>query len=387
MSAAWVVFCKELIDALRDRRTLMMALLSSVAIGPVVLLLFGSLIGDLEKRAEQRVVMVSGAEYAPTLINYLQRQNVTVEPAPEDYEAKLRRSKLGDAVIVLPKDFEAKLSEGEPPTVEVIGMGANARASTSLRRAVGLLQGFGQERSSQRLIMLGVAPGSLSAIDVQERDLANRQARAAQLTGLVPFFVMMAVLYGAMTAALDTTAGERERGSLEPLLMNPSARWSLVAGKWAAVAAVGMLIAFLSCLSFLPAQSLMRSETLAAMFQFGAPEMLRFLALLLPFAAAASALMMAVAIRTKSFKEAQANNTVVMLVITLLPSFAMFSQDGESPWHLWMPGLGQITLMNRVLKGELVGGLDMLIPFLACTIIVVLALTYVSKALKRASVR
>jgi hypothetical protein len=84
---------------------------------------------------------------------------------------------------------------------------------------------------------------------------------------MVPFFVLMAVLYGALNAALDTTAGERERGSLEPLLMNPLARHALVLGKWGGGGGGGMLIAVLACLSFLPGQWLLRSESLAALFR------------------------------------------------------------------------------------------------------------------------
>jgi sodium transport system permease protein len=119
----------------------------------------------------------------------------------------------------------------------------------------------------------------------------------------------MAVLYGALNAALDTTAGERERGSLEPLLMNPAPRAALVLGKWGAVASVGMAIAVLSCLSFLPGQWLLRSEALAAMFRFGIGEALAFIALLIPWPAPWQRVM-AVAIRCKTFKEAQANATV-----------------------------------------------------------------------------
>ena len=104
---------------------------------------------------------------------------------------------------------------------------------------------------------------------IDEHDIADDAARAAQMTNIVPLFVLMAVLYGALNAALDTTAGERERGSLEPLLATPASRGALVIGKWAAVFALGLLIAVLSCLSFLPAQSLLRSESLAALFRFG----------------------------------------------------------------------------------------------------------------------
>ncbi len=385
MSAAWVVFRKELIDALRDRRTLLMVLLTSVAIGPLVLLLVSSLVGDLERQAEKRVLRVQGAEHAPTLINFVERQSFTVEAAPADYLVTLRAGKLGDAVVVVSPDFEERLLQGEAATIEVVGNQSQAASGTAMRRAQSLLLAFAQERAVLRQLSLGIAPTS-ATIDVQERDLANRQARAAQLTAMVPFFVLMAVLYGSMAAAMDTTSGERERGSLEPLLMNPASRTALVFGKWGAVATVGMLIAILSCASFLPAQSLMRSETLTALFQFGPGEMLMFVAILLPFAAATAAVLMAVAIRAKSFKEAQTNITVVMLAITLAPMASMFNQEGESPWHLWVPTLGQITLMNRVLKGESLGT-DLWVTLLSCALVTVLALTYLSRSIQRAAVR
>ena len=170
------------------------------------------------------------------------------------------------------------------------------------------------------------------------------------MTGIVPMFVLMAVLYGSLNAALDTTAGERERGSLEPLLATPASRGALVVGKWGAAFALGLLIAVLSCMSFLPAQSMLRSESLAAMFRFGWVEAAWFIAVLAPFAAALSALMMAVAIRCRTVKEAQANNVVLTMAVSLTPMVGLFSQEGESAWNLWVPPIAQTTLMNRVLK-------------------------------------
>ena len=169
--------------------------------------------------------------------------------------------------------------------------------------------------------------------------------------------------------------------------MNPAARSALVLGKWGAVACVGMMIAVLSCFSFLPAQWLLRSETLAAMFQFGLREAMLFLALLLPLAAALSALLMAVAIRCKSFKEAQANSTVVILVISLLPLLTLFNQEGEKPWHLWLPALAQITLMGRVLKGEAMGAADLLLPLGVAAVLTALCVGFVARQLRVAAVR
>jgi len=247
-----------------------------------------------------------------------------------------------------------------------------------------LLQGFSQEQASLRLVMRGVAPGILQPVLVDEHDLADPRARAAQFTRLLPFFVLMAVLYGALHAALDTTAGERERGSLEPLLMAPVPRMALVLGKWGAVASVGMGVAVLSCFSFLPGQWLLRSETLSAMFQFGWREALQFLALLLPLAALLSALLMAVAIRCRSFKEAQANTTVVVLVASLLPMVTAFNQGGEQPWHLWVPALAQVTLMQRVLGGEALGAADLLLPLAVSAAVAALCLASVARQLRMA---
>ena len=98
--SAWTVYLKELLDALRDRRTLFVVLLSSVAMGPLVLVLVSSLVAGIEKRAEARVVVVQGIAHAPTLRNYLERQTYTVRDAPADYEQQLKDSKLGDPVVV-----------------------------------------------------------------------------------------------------------------------------------------------------------------------------------------------------------------------------------------------------------------------------------------------
>jgi sodium transport system permease protein len=385
--AAWTVYRKEITDALRDRRTLLVVLLSSVLMGPLILIALSGLIASFESRAEQREVVVAGIEHAPTLVNYLRRQTYTVKPAPADYEAQLRASKFADPVVVVGKDFEAQLARGEAPLVELVSDSANKQAETGTGRITRLLNGFGRERAALALALRGVSGELLEPMQVEERDLASTQTRATQITGMLPFFVIMAVLYGALNAALDTTAGERERGSLEPLLMNPAPRLALVLGKWGAVASVGFLIAVLSCFSFLPAQWLLRSDTLQAMFQFGLREALLFLAVLIPFAAALSALLMAVAIRCKTFKEAQANATVVILGVSLLPLVTVFNLGGEAPWHLWVPALAQYTLMTRVLKGEGFGAEQVLVPLGVCVLLTVLGLWFVAKRLRSAAVR
>ncbi|HTP70969.1 MAG TPA: ABC transporter permease subunit [Burkholderiaceae bacterium] len=387
MRDAWIVFVKEVRDALRDRRTLLAVVLSSVLMGPLLLFGLSVLVASSEERAESREIVVAGIERAPSLRNFLERQTLQIRPAPADYERELVERRLADPVVVVGADFEGELARGERPLLEVVTSSANTRASTAVRRVQRVLLAFNQELALQRLAFRGVAPALLQPAQIEERDLADPRARAAQLTGIVPFFVLMAVLYGALNAALDTTAGERERGSLEPLLTTPASRLALVLGKWGAVASVGMLIAVLSCLSFMPAQGLMRSDTLSALFRFGLREAGLFLALLLPLAATLSALMMAIAIRCKTFKEAQASNTVVILVVSLLPMVTLFNDSGERPWHLWLPALAQVTLMGRVLRGDAFAVADLLVPLTVAAALAAVCLGYIARHLRVAAIR
>ena len=385
--AVRTVLKKELVDALRDRRTLMTVLVSSVLLGPLVLLAISGFVASLESRAELREVYVAGVAKAPTLRNFLERQTYVVKEAPADYEAQLRKATFSDPVVVVPDDFEAVLLHGETPIVEIVSDSANQRSEASTGRIERLLGGFSRERLVLGLALRGVSVQLLEPIQVEDRDLASTQTRATRITGMLPYFVMMAMLYGALNAALDTTAGERERGSLEPLLMNPAERWALVAGKWAAVACVSMLIAVLSCFSFLPGQWVLRSDTLAAMFQYGPREVLLFLVVLLPLAAALSAVLMAVAIRSKSFKEAQASSTIVVLAVSLLPLVSVFDLGGESPWHLWVPALAQNTLMTRVLKGEALSWLQVAVPLAVCMLLTAAAVAHVARSLRQAALK
>jgi sodium transport system permease protein len=148
-----------------------------------------------------------------------------------------------------------------------------------------------------------------------------------------------------------------------------------------------MLIAVLSCLSFLPGQWLLRSPSLAALFRYGWPEALAFIALLLPLAGALAALLMAIAIRGKTVKEAQAGSALLVMVVSLLPLVTLMNQEGDQPWHLWVPALAQSTLMARVLRGEAIAAGDLLLPALVSLALAAVCLVAVVRQLGRAAVR
>ena len=382
-----VVLVKEVVDALRDRRTLLRLMIPAVLMGPLLLMAISGLISSLEERAEKREVMVVGMEHAPTLRNFLERQTYSITTAPQDYEARLRASTLLVPVLVVGPQFERELLEGERPSVELVSDSSNQRAGSGVPALLRLLAGFNQERATLSLALRGVSTELLQPVSVNERDLASIQARATRITAIVPMFIIMAVLYGALTAALDSTAGERERGSLEPLLMNPVQHLALVIGKWGAVAILGMAVALIASLSFVPAQWFLRSDSLQAMFQFGMPEVIAFLLLQLPLAAGLGAVLMALAIRSKTFKEAQAGSGLIIALVGLAPMVSMLNPGGDAPWYLWVPGLSQNTLMMLVLKGETLTMAQVFPGVLVGVLLMAGCLLYVARSMRSAVAR
>jgi len=384
MQGAWAVFRKEVVDSLRDRRTLLAILISSVAMGPFILLMLSSLIGSIERQVEAKTILVSSLTASPRLVNYLQRQNLTVEEAPPDFEARIRAGELDKPVIELEPEFDELLAQGLQPKATVLSNSDHKSAAAGAGRAEGLLRGFQRETGTLSLAAQGLSKDLLTPIDVERIDLARGSPLGAQLTAMVPYFILMAVVYGALTAALDSTAGERERRSLEPLLMTPISSWALVLGKWGAVSAVAMAITVLSSLSFVPSQWLIQSETLSALFQFGMVEALAFVVVLAPLGGALASILMAVAIRSKTFREAQATSTFVVLAASLIPAISFLNPSAQEAWHIWVPALAQFQIMSSVLRGEAMSWLELGISTGVCAAMTALCLLSVASQIRKA---
>ena len=355
MKGAWhvasAVFVKELTDALRDRRTLLMVLVSTVLVGPLVLLALSALVASQEQRAEQREVYIDGLEHAPSLTNFLERQTYVVKPAPAGYEQALRDSKFGDPVLVVDADFEAGLVRGEPPRVTVVSDAANRQAEAGSGRLLRLITAFGHERAALNLALRGIAPELSEPVQVEERDLASTQARASALTGMVPFFVMIAVLYGALNAALDTTAGERERGSLEPLLINPVTRAQVVVGKWAAVVMVSWGALLVALVGFSLALQRAPLQELGIRAELGGMTSLKLVLVLLPLSLFAAALQMLLSLFARTFKEAQ-TYLQLMMIVPMIPGMMLSLSPIEAKaWMMCIPMFAQTLLLNDVLRG------------------------------------
>lgn len=386
LASVWIVYVKELRDAARDRRTLAALALNAIVIGPILLFALSNLMEGLRQHTASRELVVQGIEHAPALRNYLLRQSQVLIPAPADYQEQLRTQKLDLPVIVIPEDFERELAKGGQPLIEIYSSSTNRRADRSVPRIAQVLMGFASEQTMLRVAMRGVSPALMQVIELQEHDVSSARAQAAQFMAMVPLFLVMAVLYGVLNAALDSTAGEKERGSLDPLLMNPVSPWAVTLGKWAAATSAGIVIAMLSCLGFLPAQMLVASDTLAGMFQFGWQEALRFVLVLTPLAATLAAVVMAISIRSTSMKEAYANNALVIVATSMLPLITLFNIGEDKSWHWWTPALSQCLQMNRILKGEALVSQQLSAPPVVAVLLTTLGLLLVTRHLRPANV-
>lgn len=362
MRAAAVVFRKELRDALRDRRTWIVVLLSSLLAGPLSLLLIASFVSSAEESAARREVVIANAAAAPTLVNFLQRNGATIREAPADFREQLRSGHLQNAVVVIPDDFGPRLAAGETIRLDVVFDGTANRAQTAVRTTMALLQGFNGELGTQRLLARGVSPQVLKPLQIEEVNLAGSRARGAQLLFLVPWLALVGAVVGAISVAIDVTAGERERGSLEPLLMNPVSTGSLVLGKWAVAATCSAAVVLLTLAGFTAAMQFVRSENLAALMQFGLPEVALFIVLLLPFSAMVGSLNMLAATYGRSHKEAQIYASYITMLVNFVPILPLFLTIRDAPWQLFVPALGQQTVLMRALRGEVVSTTDIVLP-------------------------
>ena len=356
-----VVFLKEVRDALRDRRTALMILVASVLTGPVTLVLVASFVSGLEERASTLRIRLAGAEHAPALVNFLARADVEIEKAPEDYAARVKDGRL-EAVIVIPPEFHERWLAHEEARVELVYDDSRTEAGPATRQAERRLAAFNRETAFLRLIARGVSPSLNESTKVERVNTATPRQRGAVLLFLIPMFGILAPLLGGMTVAIDSTAGERERGSLEPLLANPVPASAFALGKWLAAWASATLVAALTMGGFFAAARLYAERKLPSLLHFGVPELAAFLAVVVPLAAFTSALQLLISTYGRSYREAQTYVSYLATLASFVPLVVMFSGAKEAPWQLAVPVLGQLMALQRVLRGDGLAPADALVP-------------------------
>ena len=359
------VFLKEIVDNLRDRRSLASALIMGPIFGPLLFAFVISLsiersLDDVEETMELPVV---GQEYAPNLVRYLESRNIEITDGPADPDAAAAavRTGLHDVVLVIPEDFGAQLAATIPARVKLYSDGANTQGGREARRAARALSAYNRELAAIRLSARGINPLVLRPINIDDIDVSTPSGRSAMLLGMMSYFFIFALLMGGMYLAIDSTAGERERGSLEPLLSLPVTRTQLILGK---IAATGVFMAFslmLSLLSFYVVLKFMPLEKLGMTPNFDLAVVVAAFFLLAPFVLLGASLMTLVASFTKSYKEAQTWISVVLIAPTLPILIVSILTLRPQLEFMFVPSLSQHLILVDLIKNEPLNGLHIAI--------------------------
>ena len=360
VSQVIVVVRKELRDWSRDRRSIITVLVSSMLAPGLIFFLFNSM-ASRQRLAEDVSIPVVGAANAPALVDWLRQQaGVTVTDGPKDPEEAVR-TRREEAIIVIPDNFAKNFAASKPAQIRLVADSSSQNSRPKVQRVRGLLQRYGSEIGSLRLVARGISPLVASAVQIEDVEVSSSQQRAAQILGFIPLFVMLAGFTGAMSISTDSTAGERERGSFEALLVNPAPRLAIAAGKWLAGTLTAMLtVAITAGLLFAMFKQLPLQD-LGIRFRLGSPEMTRTLAIVLPLCPLIVAVQMYVATFAKSFKEAQSYLSFLMMAQMIPGMMVTMNTMSTKAWLYYVPWIGQQMLLTDVLGSKPVSPLVFLV--------------------------
>lgn len=375
------VFIKELLDNFRDRRVVLNTLVLGPLLGPVV---FGLMISFMASETAERLeaaleLPVVGAEHAPNLIGWLERQGVIIEEAPDDPEAAVR-AEDEEVVVRIPPEFADAWAEGRPAPVEIIADRSLRYTGTTISRVNSYLDIYGSQIGQLRLQLRGVHPEITRPIDSQVIDLSTPTSRGGQILAFLPYFILITVFMGSMHMAVDTTAGERERKSLEPLLINPLPRWKIMAGKLMATTFFALATLALGLIAFVYAMGMLPTADMGVALNLDFKVAGMAFLLVAPAALLAAALLTILASFAKSFREAQSYMGLVIFV-PMIPSFWLLIDPTKAEtWMSWVPLLNQNIMILELVRGEPINWI-WVGATLASTTVVALALAWVAGGL------
>jgi len=372
MGAILTVFLKEFRENLRERRTLMSAMILGPLLGP--LLFAGGLSLSIErgtvKNDRSVSLAVAHTERAPNLLAFLHQYGVNIKPVGVDADGARSaiREHRETLVLLITDHFGQKLGSGEPAPLELYADSSDASNGRDVTRVRILLEQYGALIARLRITARGVNPLVLSPIVLQNIDVSTPASRSVLLLGTLSYLMLLTMLMGGMYLAIDTTAGERERGSLEPLLTVPVKRAHLIYGKILATCAYMTLSLILTVTAFAIALRFVGLEQFGMSLNFGPLVAVKVVLFSLPLVPLGAALMTIVAAFTRSYREAQTYLGLVLLIPTL--PLVLASMLGLRPTARLMavPSLSQHFLITSLLRDEPVSG-----GYLALSVTVTLA--------------
>ena len=354
MKAIWRVFLKEVRENLRDRRTVISALIFGPLFGPIMVasalsLTFRSVGAQGERPLH---LIVSHAERAPQLMAYLRQYNVRIKGVAED-EAAARREVTahhGEEVLLVPRDFGSRLEAGRPSPLLLFADESETQSATDVERIAGIVNQYGTTIARLRLVARGLDPLLTEPIVLHPIDISTPAARSALALGTLSYLVLLTMLMGGMYLAIDATAGERERGSLEPLLTVPVRREYLIYGKILAACAYMTLSLSLAVTAFAIALRFVGLERVGMSADFGPRVAIGIVLACLPLVPLGAALMTLVAAFTRSYREAQTYVGLVLLIPTLPLVFAAVLGLQPRATLMPIPSLGQHFIILSLIR-------------------------------------
>ena len=356
IAAIRTVMVKELRESLRDRRTLVNSLLIGPILAPLffILVLKLALSRSVAGQDESAPVTVVNAAAAPNLVQQLRESDLIVT-LREGTEADIRgwiadRNEL--VVLRVPDGFGERFAKGEPAPVQVYADGADSKAGKHSARLSAVVAGYGSKVASLRLQARGISPAVVQPIVIDDVDVSTPSARATLLLGMLSYVILLATLMGGLYLAIDATAGERERGSLESLLTVPAVRDHLIYGKIAATAVMMLVALAFVAASIAISLEAVPLETFGMSANFGPGVVWRVFLAVAPFALVAAALLTVVASFTRTYKEAQSWLGIVLLVPTVPIAIASVLAVAPQAPLMLVPSLSQHLLIQGLIRGE-----------------------------------
>ncbi len=365
-----VVFLKELRETLRDRRAIIAMFVVPLVVIPAVTFGFALVSVKMVTKARQEIpaVMVMGGEDSPRIRAALEQQKIfRVLPAAEDFAEKISQKKLR-AALRIPADFDRALERSEPAAVTLYSHAGEMRSTFAVNAVERVLRSYRDDIVRERLAERGLAPEALRPFETTRENVATPEKVGGNVFGgFIPYLFIILCFTGAMYPAIDLTAGEKERGTLETLLCSPAARSELVMGKFlvvlsASLATVGAALVSMAGTALIGGRSWMH---LTAATQGGTfptvsiPGVIGVLILVLPLAMFFSALLMTIALFAKSHKEAQTYVSPLM-ILAILPAAAVMIPGLELTTGLALVPILNIALVSK----ELVAGSFPVVPLL-----------------------
>jgi sodium transport system permease protein len=380
-----IVFLKEFRETLRDRRSLgLLAMFTLMYPAMLGYILHSQIERATRPEREGIELTVIGAARAPTLMAQLKQKNIEVrEAGPMDEPAieALLRARKTVAVLRLTDHFSDDYQAMRPARVE---LWFDSASDTRLqqRDIEEVLDAYGSNVASARLLAHGVSPAALAPIQVQRYDTSSNASRSAVLIGSILGFLFFPAFICGMSAAVDSTAGERERRSLEVLMSQPARAWELITGKWLAAASLAVIgITFELALAHV-ILSWLPLEEIGMSWRVTWSDLAMVCLASVPLSLFAAALQIAVAMNAKSFKEAQSVLSFVVMV-PMVPGLAVSMLELKTAsWMYLVPMLSNQTLLREIAKGEALGALPFVLTFISSALPALAAVVFASWRMK-----